>query len=184
MALNDLLNGKWVNPAQFRVQEVAMREAFDSLTHYLGAWQDFAPQLVWSSSGTQPALGNGTKEAQFRLFNGDMCQYEGAFAFGSTTTAGTGAYAINLPFPAHISTSGSAAATPWIGGAKFFNAATGLDLVGVMQIYSGTAVNFPMIGAVAANNPGNWSATAPAAPGNGSNMAWNITYRIAARFRQ
>jgi len=140
-------------------------------------WVDFTGSLVWSSTGTQPGLNNGTKEAQYLLLDNDVCIYEGALSFGSSTVAGTGAYSVNLPFAAHIRGTPSGASTPWVGSSKFFNGTN--DVNGVMQIFGGSNVNFPMSEAISAAIPQGWSATAPNPPNSGSNMCWTITYRIA-----
>lgn len=139
-------------------------------------WTDFTSSLVWSSSGTQPVLGNGVKEAQYLLLAENLCIYEGAFFFGSTTTGGTGNYLVNLPFNAHQSGI-VGTLTPWVGGAKFYSGT--IDVPGVMQIWSATAVNFPMADDTAGGAPALWSATFPTGVtgGAGRNMTWTIAYR-------
>jgi hypothetical protein len=137
---------------------------------------NFSSSLVWSSAGTQPALGNGAQEAQYKILGNKYCHYEGAFFFGTTTTAGTGNYTINLPFAAHQSGIGGTN-TPWIGTCKFFINTTGFDYPGVMQIFGGTNVNFPI--EQQSGVPAYWSPTIPSAPSNGRNFVWTILYRIA-----
>jgi hypothetical protein len=134
---------------------------------------NFSASLVWSSSGVQPVLGNGAKEAQYRIVDGNLCLYQGALFFGTTTTPGTGSYSVNLPFPAHASGIANTN-TPWFGAAKFWNNA-GNEFPADIQIYGFTNVNFPMSSDGVAV-PVAWASTYGATP-NGGNMAWTILYR-------
>lgn len=52
---------------------------------------------VWASSGTQPAIGNGTLTGTYQIRDHEMmCEVEQVN--GSTTTYGTGAYTWSMPF--------------------------------------------------------------------------------------
>jgi hypothetical protein len=55
----------------------------------------FAP--IWSSSGTQPAIGNGSIVGRY-VRNGSGWKAWYQITFGSTTTYGTGVYFFSLPF--------------------------------------------------------------------------------------
>jgi hypothetical protein len=52
---------------------------------------------LWVSSGTQPALGNGTLVSTYRR-DGLMCWVNYTLTWGSTTTAGTGFWTFSTPF--------------------------------------------------------------------------------------
>lgn len=54
---------------------------------------------VWSTSGSAPALGNGTLTGRYEIV-GDICNFFIGFTAGSTTTFGTGAFEFTLPKPA------------------------------------------------------------------------------------
>lgn len=54
--------------------------------------------VVWASSGTQPAIGNGALNAEYcRNFNQVFVRIN--LAAGTTTTFGTGTWKWSLPFP-------------------------------------------------------------------------------------
>lgn len=60
-----------------------------------GAWSAFTPTIT----GSGFALGNGTLQGNYAIV-GKKCAFNIRFVFGSTTSAGTGNYAIALPFTA------------------------------------------------------------------------------------
>lgn len=71
-------------------------------------WISFTP--TWSSSGTQPSIGNGTIVGKYRRV-GDSVEVFTEIYSGSTTTYGTGIYSFSMPSnlridPAKISISG------------------------------------------------------------------------------
>lgn len=74
-------------------------------------WTSYTP--TWTSSGTQPAINNGTLTGRYRrVAASDLVIAEVRVAMGSTTTFGTGFYSWSLPVSASASallfTSGSA----------------------------------------------------------------------------
>lgn len=58
------------------------------------AWTSYTP--VWSSSGTQPTLGNGSLTGAYNQ-QGSMITVRIHLTLGSTSTVGTGAYRFTLP---------------------------------------------------------------------------------------
>ncbi len=60
----------------------------------LGVWTDYTP--VWTSSGTAPAIGNGTLSGRYVL-HGKTCHFTIALTFGSTTTTGSGSWSFGFP---------------------------------------------------------------------------------------
>ncbi len=65
------------------------------------AWTAYTP--AWTSSGTAPAIGNGSIAGRYKRV-GKLCTVAFKALFGSTTTYGTGAYSFSLPVAA-LSTS-------------------------------------------------------------------------------
>lgn len=63
----------------------------------MGDWASYTP--IWSSSGTQPVLGNGQLSGRYTRV-GKTVYFEFLFIYGSTSNAGTGAYWWNLPLTA------------------------------------------------------------------------------------
>jgi len=65
-----------------------------------GYWESYTP--TWGSTGTQPAIGNGTLSGEFSR-NGRIVVASAKVTIGSTTTLGTGIYNLSLPIPASAS---------------------------------------------------------------------------------
>ena len=66
---------------------------------YADAWTSYTP--TWGSSGTQPAIGNGTVTGSYALIPNaaaKTCAVSIHVTMGSTTTYGTGNYTLSLPF--------------------------------------------------------------------------------------
>ena len=63
-------------------------------TSQWAAWTPYAPD--WTSSGTDPAIGNGTISASYRRI-GTLGFYRGVIKMGTTTTYGTGSWEVSLP---------------------------------------------------------------------------------------
>jgi hypothetical protein len=60
-------------------------------------WTAYTP--TWASSGTQPALGNGTLTGRY-LQMGKIVFYDISLIWGSTSTPGTGAWTFSTPVTA------------------------------------------------------------------------------------
>jgi hypothetical protein len=74
-----------------------MRITAQRLNDISGLWVAYTP--AWSSSGTQPAIGNGTITGRYALTGGTV-DFVVKVTMGSTTTYGTGNYSFSLPFTA------------------------------------------------------------------------------------
>lgn len=59
-----------------------------------GAWYSYTP--AWTSSGTQPGIGNGTRHGRYKR-EGRTVTFIAEINMGSTTTYGSGAYSLSLP---------------------------------------------------------------------------------------
>ncbi len=62
-----------------------------------GVWAAYTP--TWGSTGTAPAIGNGTLVGRWVQF-GKAVHFNLVFTFGSTTTFGTGGYSFGVPVAA------------------------------------------------------------------------------------
>lgn len=71
------------------------QEIRDQFADLIAAWTSYTP--TWSSSGTQPAILNGTLVGRYKLV-GKTCTVTLKLTAGSTTTYGTGQYNFSLPF--------------------------------------------------------------------------------------
>ena len=63
-------------------------------TSQWAAWTPYTPD--WTSSGTDPAIGNGTLSASYRRI-GTIGFCRGVIKMGTTTTYGTGSWEVSLP---------------------------------------------------------------------------------------
>lgn len=69
----------------------------DMLEDMVGQWTDYT--VTWTSSGTAPAIGNGTLTGRYCVI-GDTVHFSIKLTGGSTTTWGTGNYSFSLPVTA------------------------------------------------------------------------------------
>jgi microcystin-dependent protein len=77
-------------------------QGIPNATAAVGGWTTYTPS--WTSSGTQPAIGNGTIVGQYRRIGQNIaCRI--ALTTGSSTTYGTGDYLFSLPSGLTIDTS-------------------------------------------------------------------------------
>jgi hypothetical protein len=53
---------------------------------------------AWTSSGTNPAIGNGTIAGKYICIGGKFVDFSVVITMGSSTTYGTGTYFVSLPF--------------------------------------------------------------------------------------
>lgn len=68
---------------------------------YAATWVAYnAPTLTWTSSGSAPAVGNGTLLSRYQLLTTKMVRWQGRLVIGSTTNGGTGFWIFSAPFNA------------------------------------------------------------------------------------
>lgn len=84
----------WVPPIIPDQQLLQGLETLSALLYQEGKLRPYTP--TWTSSGTAPALGNGTLKG-FYGTNGAIMIVTVELVMGSTTTFGTGEYYISLP---------------------------------------------------------------------------------------
>ncbi|MEV0396720.1 hypothetical protein [Polymorphospora rubra] len=67
-----------------------------------GPWTDYGtPTTIWTASGSNPTIGNGSIVARYQLLGGaasKTCAFRIKINPGSTTTFGRGTYSFLLPF--------------------------------------------------------------------------------------
>lgn len=106
----------------------------DNLLAIAQAWTSYTP--AWTSTGTAPAIGNGTITGAYQQVGKMVLGFRISIVFGSTTTYGTGNYLLSLPvaptsyrwrFPGVVADSGVADRTMW--GRSLGGGATTVELV-------------------------------------------------------
>lgn len=80
-------------PAGAEIEDTDL-DAYENLT---AAWTTYVPD--WTSSGTAPAIGNGTRSGAY-IQVGKLVMVRGRLVFGSTSTFGTGSYRVSVPVTA------------------------------------------------------------------------------------
>jgi hypothetical protein len=109
----------------------------------------------WTSSGTQPTIGNGTFDAKFSI-KGNSCFVRYNFVNGSTTTEGTGNYFVNLPVSsANLTANKSFNLTGYAEN----NATKGYDVQSARMV--DTTKFYVMMNAPSDTNTLPWNATSP-----------------------
>lgn len=128
-------------------------------------WTTYTPS--WTSSGTTPAIGNGTLAGRYRRSTGsDLVIAEVRVLWGTTTTNGTGVFFFSLPFTAH------ADADDLSGGSWFGNDLSAQDYSGAAKLESTTTFRLVRdTGSVAATVPFTWA--------NGDNLRAQVIYQPA-----
>jgi len=117
--------------------------------------------VTWASSGTQPAIGDGTLSGTYH-WSGSEVTATIVLIKGSTTSLGTGTYTFSLPFTAKHKT---------VGSAYVFVSGT--------AHYSGTAIVSAGGSTVTVYvNNDTFGAAAPALATNGDNLLVSITYSL------
>src|SRR5688572_29119734 len=71
----------------------------DAIAALTDAWTTYT--VAWTSSGTQPAIGNGTKEGRYIQAN-KLVSVHIKLIMCSTTTFGTNQYFLSLPVAARV----------------------------------------------------------------------------------
>lgn len=133
------------------------------------SWTAYTP--AWTSSGTQPSIGNGAQLGRYML-HGKTCHVSIRIAAGSTTVVGTGTYLFGLPFTSAAQT------VEYTGGARL--SGNGPTWIGQCFLGSNASImnaTFPV--STTATNGANLSATSPEAFTTSSILRMSLTYQIA-----
>lgn len=131
-------------------------------------WQTYTP--TWSSSATQPSLGNGNITGKY-LRSGRECSVHIALIAGSTTTYGTGQYYFSSPFP-H---GGVHTSIPTLGTAWCVNQGSWY-MTGTVNVQTSTTVSVFLPTSTTNFAQGQWSATSPWTFKNTDQMS--VSYRF------
>lgn len=144
----------------------AVLDQIDSLTSQ--AWTSYTPS--WTSSGTAPALGNGTLTGRYRLVNGsNMIEVRVSFTAGSTSTYGTGSWRFSVPSG---KTAAAAAIIETTGTVWMLDSGTA-NKAGICLINTGGNELIPITSAndVSATTPHTWA--------TGDRLSCTIRYDLA-----
>jgi hypothetical protein len=138
-------------------------EILGALHALTDAWTSFTP--VWTSTGTAPAIVNGTLDGAY-LRAGKFVVYTGRFLAGSSTTFGTGVYSMSVPVT-------SDSGTRHIGTAIALDNSTPANNNDVGVRPDGTtAIRFYGVG-------GQISNTVPFTWASSDQLLWSIVYAAA-----
>ena len=108
---------------------------------------------VWSSSGTQPVLGNGVYDAAYKQV-GKHVEFRMKLTFGNTTTFGTGTYFFTYPVPALVANNPGLGGWAFRTGPAFFAlTAVGFDTTKFRMITSADNVLVTQNAPVTFNDP-------------------------------
>lgn len=128
----------WTSPRTWVASEVVTAALLnthvrDNLKALGDPWTAYTP--AWTSSGTAPALGNGTITGAY-IQTGKRIEFRIVLTMGSTTTFGTGTYDLSLP--AFTASAGMGRAS--VGGTAFDSSATSTyPIVGLILASATTA---------------------------------------------
>ncbi|MER5209386.1 hypothetical protein ABT063_02000 [Streptomyces sp. NPDC002838] len=161
-------------PRTFVVGEVVSaaimnQEIRDQFNSMFAAWTAYTP--TWTSSSTNPVLGNGTLTGRHMKI-GRTCLCHINLTTGSTTTYGTGNYSFSLPF-----TSANTGSTI-IGNAQLL----GTDRwAGHMLIGNSASTTSPFFSSSSTNPRLGWmSPTLPETLAAGAQVRMTFLYETAA----
>lgn len=130
-------------------------------------WTSYTP--AWTSTGTAPALGNGTSVGGYIQY-GELVSVWGKITFGSTSTFGTGTYRLSLPVTADT------AMVAAFGPVYLRDAATA-DYIGVGVLVTGGT--FGVNGLAGSGTNTVWTPTSPVTLANLDSITWSFSYQAA-----
>lgn len=137
-----------------------------------GAWQSWTP--TWASSGTQPAIGNGTLTGAYKQV-GKTLFFRIKFVGGSTTTWGTGSYFITLPVAGYSGIAANDGFT--LNGYSEDNGVKGYSIVGTRMV--DTTKFYVVFMDPAASTISTWAQTAPFTWSTGDYWSATGFYEVA-----
>mgnify|MGYP001571216159 CR=1 FL=1 len=143
-----------------------IRDQFNTL---FGAWTSYTP--AWTSSGTAPAIGNGTIAGRYmKIGRTVLCHIN--VIFGSTSTYGTGNYSFSLP-----ATSANAGATLVSSAQLLVTDRWGGEVV----IGTNTTTCSPFFSSSATNTRLGWMTSAlPETSASGTQLRMTFIYEAAS----
>ncbi len=139
----------------------------------IGSWTTYTP--VWSSSGTQPVLGNGSIAGRYAIVN-KIGFAQIRIVVGSTTTVGTGNYYVSFPVAAGGAATGFGLIT---SSFQIYDASAGTAYNGNAS-YMGNGSTFrSVIYANSTQAANTWGLGSPITPANADEFNFNIVYEVA-----
>lgn len=129
----------------------------------ISAFNTFA--TTWASSGTQPAIGNGTLDCRWIRMGRCVVAHYGLVT-GSTTTYGTGAYSLSLPVARNTTTRQGGGGHLFDTSASAYNASTPRCTAQTFNIVAATG------GLVTPSIPWTWA--------TGDEMHFAVIYEASA----
>lgn len=133
------------------------------------AWETYTP--TWTSTGTPPALGNGTLDGYYWRINKTV-GVQIRFIAGGTTTFGTGRYRWALP----VTASSAKPAYQIVGIGRYRDASASVTAITAASFYDTDTAFISMM--VAATNDFA-EATNPVTWANGDTIQLSFTYQAA-----
>lgn len=147
-------------PVSISAGQPTLASDFDAYELATAFWTPYTP--TWSSTGTQPVLGNGSITGAYLNF-GRTCIYTGILTIGSTTTFGTGSYLLSVPV--NLSGTNTTNGFVWLSDSS----ASASNRMGFLAGASATTVTpLTTSGNATATNPWTWA--------NGDSMRWWVAY--------
>lgn len=145
------------------------QEIRDQFASMFAVWSSYTP--AWTAASTNPVLNNGALVGRY-IKIGRTVTAAIILTMGSTTTYGSGAQELSLPFTA------AAAIVSYLGTARFTGASTWLGQTYVILGSSTMQVTFPA--SASATTGASMSASAPETQSNGDILRASITYQSAS----
>ncbi|ARF75675.1 hypothetical protein B7C62_28035 [Kitasatospora albolonga] len=144
------------------------QEIRDQLNSMFDVWTAYTP--AWTSSGTNPALGNGSITGRYMKI-GRTVHVSILLVGGSTTTWGTGAYSIAAPFTsANIGVA-------FVGAARLAGTDTWAGICNLSA--NTTAINLQFPASTTNTRAANMQATSPETHAAGTSLRLSLTYQSA-----
>jgi hypothetical protein len=148
-----------------------MQTISDLLTALTDAWTSYTP--TWSTTGTAPALGNGTLVGKYKQIGKTVKVYI-ALTAGSSTTFGSNTFTFALPV--------AAANTRLTGVAQCFDSsAAGNRCAGALDLVTSTTVDIYAYGNNSPGSPvgGNVASGVPFTWASGDRLVIELEYEAA-----
>lgn len=153
-----------------------MVDQIDSLT--APAWTTYTP--TWASSGTAPAIGNGTLTGRYRrAANSNEVTVEIRLVWGTTTTSGTGVYNWSLP----VTAAAAAVTAVETGTVQITDSGAisqpGVAVLATSTLVIGTVGPWPNTSTTINSRGGQLGATVPFTFGTSDSIVLRLTYQAA-----
>lgn len=139
-----------------------LQKIINALHGVSDSWVDFSSGVAWSSSGTAPVIGNGSVAASYTQVN-KLVIYKGKITMGSTTTFGTGSWAVAIPVAGN-NNAGS-------GAAECYDTSNTPGKTPATLLIGSTLSFLTITGPAGATTPFTWAV--------GDHIAWTYIYEAA-----